>query len=159
FNINVADDCNGSTNLIFVPIFVPTAVGKGAFFKAHNLGPYTMSCAEGGQFAEDNILDHTEAAAVNSLLTRMNAQIRAEATGRGLAYFALQDLYGRADIKGPFNVIALMTTAQPYGPLVSLDGVHPSAAGAAILAQAAAHALDATYGMGILSQSALIASK
>jgi hypothetical protein len=32
FNVNVADDCNGSPNLIFVPIFVPTAVATGAYY-------------------------------------------------------------------------------------------------------------------------------
>ena len=49
----------------------------------------------------------------------------------------------------PFNVVAMFTTAIPFGPLMSLDGIHPSAAGHAIIAQAAAQALNATYDLGI----------
>ena len=83
----------------------------------------------------------------------MNAHIRGEAERRGFAYFALQELYGRSDVKGPFNPIALMTSAEPYGPFISLDGVHPTAAGARVLAEAAARALDAQYNHHILAQA------
>jgi lysophospholipase L1-like esterase len=79
----------------------------------------------------------------------MNAHIRSEAVRRGFAYFELGALYDRGDLKPPFSVIAMMTTAAPYGPLISLDGVHPSGAGAAILARAAAAALNATYELGL----------
>lgn len=51
---------------------------------------------------------------------------------RGLG--VLEVLYGRADIKGPFSVIQLMTSAQPYGALVSLDGIHPSGEGQRVIA-------------------------
>jgi lysophospholipase L1-like esterase len=51
-----------------------------------------------------------------------------------------------------------MTSLQPYGTYVSLDGIHPSADGQRIIAEAAAAALDAKYGFGI-ARSALIASR
>lgn len=41
----------------------------------------------------------------------------------------------------------MLTSAQPFGPLVSLDGLHPSAEGSRVLAQAAAAALAAKYNM------------
>ena len=155
FNVNVAADCMGSANLIFVPVVVPTAVGTGLVMKQHNLGPYTLSCAgaPAAQAADsmDFILTPDEAANVNSLLGRMNAHIQEEAQRRHFAYFALQALYGRSDIKGPFDVVALMTTPQPYGPLIGLDGVHPSAMGQRLLAEAAARALDERYNLGILA--------
>ena len=44
---------------------------------------------------------------------------------------------------------AVMTTAQPYGPYISLDGLHPTAEGSRILADAAAVALNRTYRLGI----------
>ncbi|HEY2379015.1 MAG TPA: SGNH/GDSL hydrolase family protein [Gemmatimonadaceae bacterium] len=160
FNVNVLGDCMGSANLLFVPIVVPKAAATGAFFKAHNLGTYPLSCAGGTATTEDNILTPTEAAAVNSLLARMNVHIQQEAERRGFAYFALQALYGRSDIRPPFNVLAMMTTLQPYGSLISLDGVHPNAAGARVLAEAAAQALDARYNHHILAdEAALIASR
>jgi hypothetical protein len=42
-----------------------------------------------------------------------------------------------------------LTSDTPYGPLISLDGVHPSAAGHHILAREAAKALNVTYHFGI----------
>ena len=70
------------------------------------------------------------------------------------------NLYGRADIKGPFNPFTLMFSAEPYGPFISLDGVHPTAAGAKVLADAAARALDARYNHSILADAAsLIANQ
>ena len=42
-----------------------------------------------------------------------------------------------------------MTSPQPYGPYVSLDGFHPSAEGARVLAEGAAAALNARYRLRI----------
>jgi len=149
FHVTVSDDCAGSPNLLFVPVVVPTAVGTAAA-----LGSATLHCAGGGPGTQDFILTPGETGAVNALLAQMNAHIRGEAERRGFAYFALQELYGRGDIKGPFNPIALMTSLEPYGPYISLDGVHPTAAGARVLAEAAARALDARYDHHILAQAA-----
>ena len=154
-HVSVADDCAGSPNLLFVPVLVPTAVATAAA-----VGSATLHCAAGGPTAQDFTLTPNETAAVNALLAQMNEHIRGEAERRGFAYFALQELYGRSDIKGPFNPIALMTSLEPYGPFISLDGVHPTAAGARVLAEAAARALDARYNHHILAEAApLIASQ
>jgi len=148
-HVTVSDDCAGSPNLLFVPVVVPTAVATAAA-----AGSYTLHCAGGGATAQDFILTPGETGAVNALLAQMNAHIRGEAERRGFAYFALQELYGRSDVKGPFNPIALMTSPEPYGPYISLDGVHPTAAGARVLAEAAARALDARYNHHILAEAA-----
>lgn len=150
-HVTVAPDCENSPNLLFVPVVVPTAVGRAAA-----LGSATLDCAGGGQFDQDFTLTPSEAGVVNALLHDMNEHIRSEAERRHFAYFALQSLYGRSDIKGPFNPIALMTSLQPYGPLISLDGVHPTAAGARILAEAAAQALDDRYNHHILAEGAAL---
>jgi len=157
FNVRVSEDCNGSRNLIFVPVVVPTAVATGAALGAS--GPASLSCAEQGTYAQDFILDPGEQATVNSLLAVMDAHIRAEAARRGYAFFALGSLYDRPDLKGPFSVGQLMLTAAPYGPLISLDGVHPTAAGSTVLARAAADALDARYDLGIPLGFGSIASR
>ena len=153
FNVAVDPDCAADANrdnLLFVPVVVPTAVATGAAYKQNNLGPYTLHCAAGGATTQDYILTPDEARTVNDLLGRMNAHIQQQSTERQFAYFALQALYGRPDIKGTFDVVGLMTSLQPYGPYISLDGVHPTTAGAFVLASAAAHALDSSYGLHIL---------
>ena len=66
FNVNVNANCDGSTNLIFVPVRIPTAVGTGAFYRANGLGAFNFSCADGGQFARDYVLTPAEAAIVNA---------------------------------------------------------------------------------------------
>ncbi len=45
-----------------------------------------------------------------------------------------------------FDLNTLLTSPTPIGPLISLDGVHPSAAGQAVLASAARAAIIQTYG-------------
>ena len=158
FNVAVSPDCDGSDNLLFVPVRVPTAVATGLAFRARGLGVHTLSCAGGPPAAQDFVLTPAEAAIVNGQMAQMTAHIRAETESAGFAYAELEALYGRADIKAPFSVIHLMTSAQPYGPLVSLDGIHPSAEGQRVIAEAAARALDARYNFGIMS-AALIASR
>ena len=47
---------------------------------------------------------------------------------------------------------------EPFGPFVSLDGVHPSAAGHQILAREAAKSLNVTYHLAI-SRGEVIAER
>ena len=157
FNVEVAADCDASDNLLFVPVRVPTAVATGAALRPRGV-PATLSCTGGPPNAQDFVLTPDEAAIVNAQMAQMSAHIRAEAERLGFAYAELEALYGRSDIKAPFNVVQLMTSLQPYGTYVSLDGIHPSADGQRLIAEAAAAALDAKYGFGIAT-SALIASR
>ena len=159
FNVAVSSDCTNSQNLMFVAVRVPVAVGTAAYYKANNLGPFTLSCANAPSSTgiEDYVLDATDVAGVNAQLAAMNAVIRDEATRRGFAYFPLGALYEGVVTKPAFNAIAFMTTAQPYGPYISLDGIHPSAEGARVLADAAAQALNATYRFGIPTSNGALA--
>jgi lysophospholipase L1-like esterase len=157
FNVAINANCESSTNLLFVPFIVPTAVGTGAYYARNGLGQYTLSCANAPAPAEDYILDATDVAAVNAQLAAMNAVIQNEAETRGFAYFPLGALYEGAVTKPAFNAVSIMTTAQPYGPYVSLDGIHPSAEGARVLADAAAMALNATYRLSIPTSTGAMA--
>ena len=96
-------------------------------------------------------------AAVNAQLAAMNAVIQDEARTRGFAYFPLGALYEGAVTKPAFNAITIMTTAQPYGPYISLDGIHPSAEGQRVLADAAATALNSTYRLNIPTSTGALA--
>ena len=132
-----------------MPVIVPTAVGTGAFYARNGLGQYTLSCANNAGLVEDYILSDADVASVNAQLAAMNAVIQDEAQTRGFAYFPLGALYEGAVTKPAFNAVSIMTTAQPYGPYISLDGIHPSAEGQRVLADAAATALNATYRLNI----------
>ena len=120
---------------------------------ARNLGAHTLSCAGAPPHVQDYVLTPSEAAIVNAQLAEMTAHIRAEADRVGFAYAELESLFGRADIKAPYSVLQQMMSAQPYGPLISFDGYHPSAEGQRVLAEAAARALDERYNFGIMTAS------
>jgi len=150
FNIAVLPDCNGSPNQIFVPIALGTALQIAAQRAAAHQGPFSFSCtASSNPLTADFILTPAEVGVVNAVIAAMNAHIQAEAAKRGFAYFSLGALYDQPGIKPAFSLGVLVQSPAPFGPLFSLDGVHPSAAGSAMLAAAAAHALNVTYKFGI----------
>jgi lysophospholipase L1-like esterase len=151
FNVAVSADCTNSTNLMFIAIRVPVAVATGAAYAKGGIGPYTLSCASAPSSTgiTDYVLDADDIIAVNAQLADMNAVIRNEAATRGFAYFPLGALYEGVVTKAPFNAITFMTSTQPYGPYISLDGLHPTAEGARVLADAAATALNRTYHLNI----------
>jgi hypothetical protein len=154
FNVTVADDCAGSPNLLFVPVRVPQAVGAGLQRRAAGLSPFVLSCAaHPSPVFQDYVLTPGETAVIDAQLGQMDRYIAAEAGRTGFAHMRLEVLYGRSDLKAPFSVATLMTTAAPYGPYISLDGIHPSSAGQRIIAEAAADALDGRYGFGTGSES------
>lgn len=157
FHVQVNGNCENSANLMFVAVRVATAVATGLAQKARGLAPYDLTCADGGQGAQDFVLTPAEAAVVNSVLAQMNAHIAATAQRHQFALVYLQELYGRPDLKPPFSVVQFMTSLNPYGSLVSLDGIHPSGEGHAILAAAAARAINERYGYGIPLPNAIIA--
>ena len=151
FNVMVGEDCGttDATNVLFVPVRVPLAVATGSAQAQAGAGPYTLSCANvpSSTAVQDYVITADEMAKVNAQGTAMNAFIKNQARIHGWAYFELDALFGRPDLKPPFNAIALMTDpVTPYGPYITLDGIHPNAAGHQILAEAAAAAFNAQYG-------------
>jgi len=163
FHVTVSEDCGvapGSDNALFVPVRVLLAAATGAARLQQGLSPYVLSCANApptdgnGVVILDYVLSPAELTAIDAQFAQMNAIIRAEAESRGFAYFALSAVYEEAVIKAPFNAITMLTSAEPFGPFVSLDGLHPSAEGARVLADAAAEALNVRYNMNIPTSNA-----
>jgi hypothetical protein len=148
--VTVSPTCNNE-DLVFVPAIVLNAALRGARNRALGQPPYDLTCQNFPDDAPipDAVLSPATVAGVNTQLGRMNDVIRAEAERYGFAYFALGALYEEAVVKPPFDAYAMLTSATPFGPLISLDGVHPSAEGSTVLARAAAEALNETYHMGI----------
>jgi lysophospholipase L1-like esterase len=108
--------------------------------------PTTATCAD-VPGAVDHVLTSGDISAFNARMAQINAHIRAKATEHGYAYFALSALY---DLPKPsFNMYNVLFSKTPFGANISLDGVHPSAQGQAILAAAAVQAINARYGLAI----------
>ncbi|HYW51208.1 MAG TPA: hypothetical protein VE861_11410 [Gemmatimonadaceae bacterium] len=155
-NVTVSANCDGSQNLIFAPVRIPTAVGTAAVYRARGLGAFTFSCADVPN-TPDFVLTPTDVSVINTQLAAMNAHIESEASRIGFAYMPLDVLYGRSDIKPAYSTQALLGSAAPYGFAMSLDGIHPSQAGHTILAAAAARAINARYGTTFPETAAQIA--
>lgn len=155
FHVQVSSDCENSQNLLFIAVRVPTAVATGLAQKARGLGPYVLACADGGQGVQDFVLTPNEQRVVNSILAEMNAHIAITAQRNDFAIVYLEELFGRPDLKAPFSVVQFMTSTNPYGPLMSLDGIHPSGQGHAILAAGAVRSINQKYGYGIGANTVL----
>ena len=151
FNVAVQPDCNGvnAGNQIYVVARIPAAIQAGLAARQQGFPPVPLSCAGAGPTTTDFVLDAAEQTILNTVVAQMNATLQAEAQARGYAFMSLNALYSAPGVRVPFNVVALMTGATPFGPFMSLDGLHPSAAGQTLIANAAAQALNARYDLGI----------
>ena len=135
--ISVSEKCSSSSNYLFIPGYLLSLLAE---------TPTTATCADVAGEA-DFVLTSSDMSAINSLMAAMNAHIQAKASANGWAYFSLSALY---DLPKPaLNVFDMLLSTSPFGPNISLDGVHPSAQGQAILAAAAAQAINAKYGVSI----------
>jgi hypothetical protein len=148
FGIVLTDACSAANagNLVFVPVKLPTLAqmaaitGQPQFFACNDV-PGTL----------DYVLTPGDRSAVNALLAQMNGHIAQRAQERGWAYFSLGEaLYEAPGVRVPYNPIQqFLSTEAPYGSYISFDGYHPSTLGQTMIAQAAARALNAKYGMEI----------
>jgi hypothetical protein len=135
--VTVSVNCYFSSNYLFIPGYVLSLLQR---------TPTTATCAD-VPGAVDYVLTSADMSAINARMAQINAHIQAKATAGGYAYFALSALY---DLPKPsFRLYDVLFSSTPFGPNISLDGVHPSAQGQTILAAAAAQAIDARYGLAI----------
>jgi hypothetical protein len=147
FGVIIAADCQGSANSIFVPIKVLNAIGA-----AQATGSaQTLSCTD-TPGAQDNILTPADVQLIDGVIAGMNGHIQSVAQTNGWAYLDLSTVWAQwVTRRGPFSVVQLLGCLRPYGQYVSLDGVHPNAQGYQEMANAAAAALNTTYGFAIPS--------
>ena len=145
FGVAVNADCQGNTNLIFVPVKVATAVAT-----ARATGTaFNLSCTN-APATQDQILTPTDVTTISAVVAGMNSYIQSQATANGWAYVDLAPVLQKGmDNRGPYSVAKQLGCVSPYGQYVSLDGVHPNVQGYQELANAAAEALNATYGFTI----------
>jgi len=145
-HVDVSADCEGSPNYINVSIKSIIEVFTAAFTSTHGLPNPVYSCADDPSNNEDLVLTPSDITTMNGLLHDMEAFAQQEAAARGYAFMSIGALYDRPNLKPPvYSVVSQLTSSQPYGPYISLDGVHPTALGQSVLADAAGKALNKTY--------------
>lgn len=156
-HVDVSSDCEASPNYINVSVKSLNIVFEAAFRHANGLPNPVFSCADLPGTA-DLVITPADIAAANALLAQMRAYVEEQAAARGYALASLSALYDRPDLKRiPYSVVDHLTSSRPFGPLFSLDGVHPSAIGHTMLAVEAARAINSTYG-ATLARAAASAS-
>lgn len=138
FNVRVDENCSGSPNWINVSNKSMGIIAAAAMSPT----PVVYSCADVGGI--DYVLTPADIAFLNARIAAIDGFIRNEARTRGFAYASLGAVYETDHIRR-YSVLRHLTSAQPYGPWISLDGVHPSADGHKRLAKAAVAAINATY--------------
>jgi len=148
FHVSVNADCDASPNFIFIRGKVPTAIGTGAALRQNGQPPFNLSCAD-IPGTQDFIVTPSDVMFINGLLAQMNTEIASKAADNGYALTSLEALYATSKDGVAFNVQAFIGTATPYGPKISLDGVHPNAEGHRVIANAAIMAINARYGSTI----------
>ena len=126
-----------ASNSIFIPGYILHLLSR---------VPTTASCADVPGEA-DYVLTPSDVSAINARMAQINTHIQAKASENGYAYFELSALYDLP--KSKLNLYNVLFSNRPFGSNISLDGVHPSAKGHAILANAAVQAINSRYGLGI----------
>ena len=137
FGVSMSLNCYLSSNYVFIPGYVLKLISR---------TPTTATCKDvPGEV--DYVLTSSDINALNARMAQMNAYIEARANENGYAFFKLAALYDLP--KGSLNLADVLLSNNPFGPNISLDGVHPSPAGQTILANAAVQAINAKYGLAI----------
>ncbi|HVT40457.1 MAG TPA: hypothetical protein VHE78_15545 [Gemmatimonadaceae bacterium] len=144
FGVTVADDCNGSTNLVFTGTLIPTLAQSALAGSAQ-----VLSCAD-LPGAADGVLTPADIITLDAVIEQMNAQIRQLATQNGWAFADLDAAFANfVAARTPYRASEQLACVYPYGAFISLDGVHPNVSGHQAIARQVAEAVNATYGFAI----------
>ncbi len=117
------------------------------------LMPPIIACVKGDEpppIGDYFVLDVAEQAQVAALVNSYNAYIQQKAQSIGFAYWdpnaLLLQLAGTGQIDYPPN---LASATQPFGPAISLDGVHPSSSTHILIANALIQVINQKYGTSV----------
>jgi lysophospholipase L1-like esterase len=133
--------CNGSTSLLNIPQLI-LAIRAGTH-------PAVIACAKGifpAPVGDIFVLDPAEQVTLTAAITAYNAYINTKAAAIGFAYYDPNVLFAASRASGaipPFPNFA--STTATYGLLITLDGVHPSAATHKLIANELIGVINAKY--------------
>jgi hypothetical protein len=122
--------------------------------------PATIACSpvpgDEGHLGDIFVLDAGEIATITQTVTAYNAAIEERANELGWAYADPNPELALLRQSGAVPLVPdLANPAAPFGQYFSLDGVHPSAAGQAMLADLIATAINEKYGTDLPTSGAL----
>jgi lysophospholipase L1-like esterase len=143
--VTMLPNCIGSTSLVNVPQLIQAI--------RNNAHPAVLSCAPGAVTAPVGdvfILDPTEQATLTGVITAYNTYIKSKADALGFGYWDPNPLFVAKRATGeipPFPNLASATAT--FGPLISLDGVHPSAAAHVLIANELITVINTKYGTAL----------
>ena len=146
--VTVLPNCTGSTSLVNVPQLIQAIRA--------NTHPAVLSCAPGAVTAPVGdvfILDATEQATLSGAIAAYNAYIKTRADAIGFGYWDPNPLFVAKRATGeipPFPNLASATAT--FGTLISLDGVHPSAAAHLLIANELITVINTKYGTTLRPQ-------
>ena len=134
--------CNGSTSLINIVSLIP-AIRAGTH-------PALIACAKGiypAPVGDVYVLDPAEQTTLNAAIDAHNAYIQTKATSINFGYFDPNTLFAAAKASGDIPAFPNFgSTSATYGALISLDGVHPTAAAHKLIANSLIGVINAKYG-------------
>ena len=143
--VTVLPNCTGSTSLVNVPQLLVAIRNK-----SH---PAVVSCAPGALPAPVGdvfILDATEQATLAGVISGYNAYIKGKAAALGFGYWDPNPLFTAKRLSGEIPAFPnLASTTATFGPLISLDGVHPSGAAHVLIANEVIGVINTTYGTSL----------
>jgi lysophospholipase L1-like esterase len=106
-----------------------------------------FGASTGNPFPSTLVLDATEQANVAAATTAFNNSLQTAAAAKGLAYFDANAFFRRVAAGNQvINGVATNNASFISGNLFSLDGVHPTPRGYALVANEMIKAINATYG-------------
>ena len=136
-------NCTGSTSLVNIPQLILAIKG--------GTHPATIACAAnsipGTPVGDLFVLDPTEQATLSATITGYNNYIQGVAAAKGFAYYDPNPTFVAQRAAGAIPAVPVFTsTTATFGPLFSLDGIHPSAAGQILIANDLITVINAKYG-------------
>jgi lysophospholipase L1-like esterase len=135
--VPIAADCIGAHALVSIEII-------GAI-RAHVI-PAAIGCATTDPFTLDTI----KQAIVTASAIAYNAHIKSVATTNGFAYVDVSPILAALKARGLVATVPnFLSATSPFGPIISLDGIHPTALGQQLLANTFILAINKQYAVAI----------
>ena len=140
--VTIDASCSGSTALVDLPQLIPQ-IKSGAH-------PAIIACAKGiypAPVGDIFVLDDAEQATLKGVIDSYNTYIKGKADAIGFAYYDPNPLFA---VQRATNAIPRLpnfaSATATFGSLISLDGIHPAAAGHRLIANDLIAAINTKYG-------------
>jgi lysophospholipase L1-like esterase len=144
-SVTIASSCTGSS--VYLSLAIIPEIASGA-------QPATIACTStgGAALGDRFVLDVAERAALLAAVAGYNTYIAAKADSVGYAYYDPNPLFAAARARGDVPTVpSLAVPSEPFGPLFSLDGVHPSNTGQKLIANEIITVIAAEYSVRLAS--------